>query len=70
MRLDIYLVKHKFYPSRNKAQEAILNSLIKVNGNTINKLNYDVADTDQVIKIQSDEYVSRGAYKLLEALHY
>jgi 23S rRNA (cytidine1920-2'-O)/16S rRNA (cytidine1409-2'-O)-methyltransferase len=70
MRLDLFLVKHNFYPSRNKAQEAILKSLVKVNGKNITKLSYEVIDTDQVIKIQADEYVSRGAYKLLEALHY
>jgi 23S rRNA (cytidine1920-2'-O)/16S rRNA (cytidine1409-2'-O)-methyltransferase len=70
MRLDLFLVKHNFYPSRNKAQEAILNSLIKVNGKSINKLSYEVNDTDQIAKIQANEYVSRGAYKLLEALRY
>jgi 23S rRNA (cytidine1920-2'-O)/16S rRNA (cytidine1409-2'-O)-methyltransferase len=70
MRLDIFLVEHKFYETRNKAQNAIKNNLILVNGKVINKYNYFAKNTDLITKIETDEYVSRGAYKLLEAIKH
>jgi predicted rRNA methylase YqxC with S4 and FtsJ domains len=68
MRLDIFLVKNHFYETRNKSQNAISQRLIQVNGVVIDKLNYSVKENDQVSKLPTEEYVSRGAYKLLAAL--
>jgi 23S rRNA (cytidine1920-2'-O)/16S rRNA (cytidine1409-2'-O)-methyltransferase len=70
MRLDLYLVKYGYYPTRAKAQRGIEYNLIKVNDNIINKANHDIKPQDQVVKVVSDEYVSRGAYKLLTAIHH
>jgi 23S rRNA (cytidine1920-2'-O)/16S rRNA (cytidine1409-2'-O)-methyltransferase len=68
MRLDKFLVMQGFYETRSKAQNAIYANLIKVNNIIVNKVNYAVQTNDQIIKINSVEYVSRGAYKLLTAI--
>jgi 23S rRNA (cytidine1920-2'-O)/16S rRNA (cytidine1409-2'-O)-methyltransferase len=68
MRLDIYITNSKMYETRNKSKTAILSGYIYVNNELINKPNYLVKDTDIVEKKQQEEYVSRGAYKLLKAI--
>ncbi len=68
MRLDLLLVAKEEYPSRNKAQEAILSGLVSVNGIIVEKPSMDV-DTDSDIQIQkSVSYVSRGGIKLEAAV--
>ena len=42
MRLDLFLVEHKFFDSRTKAQKAIEANAISVNGTIIAKSNYEV----------------------------
>lgn len=68
MRLDKYLIWSKLFDSRNKAQEAIKNNLVKVNDKIINYPNYQIKSKDEIILINHDQYVSRGAYKLLTAI--
>jgi 23S rRNA (cytidine1920-2'-O)/16S rRNA (cytidine1409-2'-O)-methyltransferase len=70
MRLDVYLVKNQYYDTRNKAKAAILNDCVLVNNIVVDKPNYEVKPNDQVTKQNTEEYVSRGAYKLLEALKH
>lgn len=50
--------------SRNKAQELIKNSLIRVNDQSINKPSFIVNDEDSIEVLQNDRFVSRSAYKL------
>jgi 23S rRNA (cytidine1920-2'-O)/16S rRNA (cytidine1409-2'-O)-methyltransferase len=68
MRLDLYLVKQQICETRNKAKASILAQQIKVNDLIVDKPNYEVKADDQVSKTPNEEYVSRGAYKLLKAL--
>lgn len=55
--------------SRAKAQDAIKNGRVSVNGKVIKKVSFAIDDEDQVeIKKDVDDYVSRAAYKLLAAI--
>ncbi|TFG83137.1 MAG: TlyA family RNA methyltransferase [Erysipelotrichales bacterium] len=67
MRLDQYLVEIQIYPTRNRAQEAIKQGLISVNGKIVRKGSVDVSTKDH---IENGEigYVSRSGTKLAEAL--
>lgn len=69
MRLDIYLNK-QFNIGREKAKELIKNSKIIVDDKIINKPSFDVFDENKVVILDDefDKYVSRGAYKLLQAI--
>ena len=40
MRLDVYLVEKGYFQTRNKAQVAIKDNAISVNGKVVNKPNY------------------------------
>jgi len=64
MRLDNYLVEQKLVGSRNKAQEIIKNSLVKVNGKVVKKSAFKIDIEDNVTVEEHKEYVSRSAYKL------
>ncbi len=68
MRIDKYLVEKKIYLSRNKAQNAIYNKLVFVNGKLITNNHFFVKNTDSINVINKDLYVSRGALKLLGAI--
>lgn len=71
MRLDHYLVESGVYPTRNRAQEAIKQGLILVNGKSIAKASYDISETDSVTHGDDTGYVSRSGNKLADALlHY
>lgn len=68
-RLDIFLVKNGYYESRNRAQEAIKNNRITINGKIINKSSSRVFDSDKIfVQDAKDEWASRGAYKLIDAI--
>lgn len=68
-RLDVYLVKNGYYPTRNKAQNAIESKDIKVNDVVIDSVSYKV-DENSKIEIISNSlpYVSRGGLKLEKAI--
>ncbi len=69
MRLDLYLVQNQFFESRSKAQTAIKESCISVNGALITKPNYEVELEDVVDIIKTTlPYVSRGGLKLEGAI--
>ena len=68
MRLDQYLVQNGFYDSRSKAQNAIKNGDILVNG-LKPKSSCDVSEKDEIeVVSNSCPYVSRGGLKLLCAI--
>lgn len=69
MRLDQLLVYQKKFISRTKAQRAIKEGRISLaNGQTIKKVSFDLPITVNLTVRPSEEYVSRGAYKLLKAI--
>ncbi|HHY36643.1 MAG TPA: TlyA family RNA methyltransferase [Firmicutes bacterium] len=68
-RLDVLLAKRGFFPSRQRAQAAIMAGLVLVNGEKIEKAGTRV-DPGAAIRILGQEhpYVSRGGLKLEKAL--
>ena len=69
-RLDVELVRRHLARSREQAQEFIENGLVELNGIIATKAASQV-DESAAIKINSDsddDYVSRGAHKLIGAL--
>ncbi|MDD4543047.1 MAG: TlyA family RNA methyltransferase [Clostridia bacterium] len=67
-RLDLYLTDKSLTKSRTSAKQHIKNGYVKVNGNIITKPSFLVDYDKDKIEINNDEkYVSRGAYKLLQA---
>lgn len=66
MRLDKYLQEVYELRSRTYAENLIKTGSVFVNGNTVIKPAFDVADGD-VIEVVDDDYASQGAYKLEEA---
>ena len=65
-RLDKILITKGLAPSRTKSQELIKESLVKVNGNIINKANYLIGEEDNIEILKNDKlkYVSRAGLKL------
>ncbi len=69
-RLDVELVRRKLARSREHAQELISDGHVKVDGLIATKSTRQVShDVSIVLEGDSDEYVSRGAYKLISALN-
>jgi len=69
MRLDLYLVEKGFFNSRQKAQNAIKEGAVSVNGKIITKSNFECIDFDEItILKETNHYVSRGGYKLEAAI--
>lgn len=70
MRLDIYLTTNSFYKSRSQATLAIKERKVMVNNHIITKSGYEVSENDLIsIKEEKYTFVSRGGYKLLEAIN-
>ena len=68
MRIDVYLVGCGLAKSRAKAQELIESGLVFVDGKIISKASTIVTGEEKIEVKTHDEYVSRGAYKLLGAI--
>ena len=69
MRLDLLLVEKGLFKSRNKAQAAILDNAIYVDDKLANKPSLDINEHSKIeIKKEVCPFVSRGGYKLLEAI--
>jgi len=63
IRLDQYLVENNLVDSRNKAQQLIKDSKVKVDKKVITKPSFKVSD--EIIELDDEHvYVSRAAYKL------
>jgi len=69
IRLDDFLVGHGFYPSKTRAQRAVMAGLILVNEQKIDKPGKSI-DPSSKIRILGDDmpYVGRGGLKLDKAL--
>lgn len=69
MRIDLLLVEKGLFESRSKAQDAIKKGAISIDGKKILKSNTDVNDDSNIIvEFETQKYVSRGGYKLEEAI--
>ena len=66
-RLDSFLFEHGYYPSREKAKEAIISARVKVDNKVVTKPAYAVEDNAQIEALPF-EFVSRGGFKLQKAL--
>ncbi len=68
-RLDLFLVKNKFFTSRERARSAIMAGRVIVNGQKIDKAGTLVAGDAKITLCGHDlEFVSRGGLKLKKAL--
>ncbi len=68
MRLDATLVARGLISGRDRAKELIANGAVLVNGAVVKKASYTCQSEDQIILLQSPEFVSRGGEKLEKAL--
>lgn len=69
IRLDKYLTSDKKIESRNKSQSLIRNGLVLVNKQITLNPNYIVKEGDVIEISYQNHYVSRAAYKLIEAIN-
>lgn len=68
-RIDVVLVERGFYASREQAQRAIMAGEITVNGKRFEKPGQLLDDSAEIVVNRSEQqYVSRGAHKLVKAL--
>ncbi|MBE7074063.1 MAG: TlyA family RNA methyltransferase [Clostridiales bacterium] len=67
MRLD-FLVAEKLNISRTKAQNLIKEGKVQVACGIVDKPSYDVDSDKNITILQTENYVSRGAYKLVGAI--
>lgn len=68
LRLDQYLSRHKDVASRNRAHQLIADRAVRVNGVTARKASLLIKSSDFVELDLGDDFVSRGAIKLIAAL--
>ncbi len=67
MRLDRFILGKFDLRSRTFAENLILTGSVNVNGKTVVKPAFSVADGDVVEILDNDDFASQGAYKLEEA---
>jgi 23S rRNA (cytidine1920-2'-O)/16S rRNA (cytidine1409-2'-O)-methyltransferase len=67
-RLDAALVERGLFPTRARAQAAVLAGRVRVDGRPADKPGTTVADGSEIDVTAVQEYVSRGGYKLANAL--
>ncbi|MEW6582144.1 MAG: TlyA family RNA methyltransferase [Actinomycetota bacterium] len=67
-RLDVALVERGLFPSRARAQAAVMAGRVRVDGSPAAKPGAAVEDGADLAVVPSDEFVSRGGRKLANAL--
>lgn len=70
MRLDVFLVQEGWFPSRQKARNAIDGGWVLINGKPVTKAGAEITSSD-LIEVKSHEllkYVSVGGFKLEKAI--
>jgi 23S rRNA (cytidine1920-2'-O)/16S rRNA (cytidine1409-2'-O)-methyltransferase len=67
-RLDVALVERGLCESREKAKRAIMAGQVQVNRQVARKASDPIREQDEVALMEGEKYVSRGGYKLEEAL--
>ncbi len=68
MRLDLFLVENGFLKSRSKAQAAISEGLVLVNGQMAEKASLQVSGDEKIELTAFERFVSRAGEKLAQAL--
>ncbi len=68
VRLDTVLVDEGYFESRNKAQSAIKDRNVFVNGVIIQKPSFSVGENDKIEVLEKIRYISRAGDKLKEFL--
>ncbi len=68
MRLDKAVFERGLAQSRSRAALLINENSVKVNGKTINKVSFDITESDEITVTDSIGYVGRGGLKLEGAL--
>ncbi len=69
MRLDVYLAENGFFQSRSKAQAAIAEGRVSINGKKAEKHSVSVDANDIIEIIARERFVSRAGEKLAHALN-
>ena len=69
-RLDRTLVTRQLVDTRTKAQRLIADGKVSVNDVVVTKASTPVLETDQIVLLESDSDVGRGAKKLRHALKH
>ena len=69
-RVDAALVERGICESREKAQRAVLAGLVRINQQPARKPSDSVKDTDEIVLVAGEKYVSRGGFKLEHALRH
>ena len=69
-RIDTLLVARSFFPSREKAQRAIMAGEVRVGDQRIDKAGTRVATDAEIVVKSSQRYVGRGGFKLEGALRH
>ena len=70
MRADLSLVSLGLSESRTRAQKAIEEGRLYVNGKNVRKSSFEISETDKVeLRGQEMPFVSRGGLKLLGAIN-
>ncbi|MEG2800329.1 MAG: TlyA family RNA methyltransferase [Longicatena sp.] len=69
MRIDTFLQEHNYFTSRAKAQDALREQRVSVNGKRITKSSYQV-DESALIEVEKSELTlaSRAGFKLYDAI--
>jgi len=69
-RLDVALVERGLCESREKARRAVMAGLVRINDQPARKPGDAVRDSDTLALEASEQYVSRGGWKLEHALRH
>ncbi len=74
MRIDTYLTENNYFETRTKAQKAIEEGRVIINGKTVKKTSFLIEEEQtieiEIIASETDIYVSRGGMKLDKAIKY
>lgn len=68
MRLDVFLTENGYFKSRSKAQSAISNDEVIVDGATVSKPSFEVDGSEKIEVKTVSRFVSRAGEKLSQAL--
>lgn len=68
MRLDVFLCENGFFPSRSKAQAAISDGRVIINGEKAVKTSLPIEGNEKIEIISKERFVSRAGEKLSHAL--
>lgn len=68
MRLDLYLTENGFFNSRSKAQSAIADGNVFVDGKKVEKPSLQIEGHEKIDVISKERFVSRAGEKLAQAL--